>query len=107
MTNTIRPLGNNWFSGRIDHDGTAYTFEALAFAEGSRFGIGGGCVSKLTIAQSAPDGEPRSWAKPVYSYDRSPHRGKDVNHAPTELLDAVLTMIGQATGYGRGETETP
>lgn len=81
----MRSLGGNWLTGTLAHDGIGYTFTALAFSEGSIYGIDGGRVSKLAIIRTGD-----SWSQAVYNYDR----GEDVDDAPAGLLAAVLGEIG-------------
>ncbi len=63
ITRTSRSLsGGTWYVGRV---GT-YRFEALAFAEPSRHGIGGGQVSKLCLL----DGPRRQGGRELATYER-------------------------------------
>lgn len=48
------PMDSNWVSGIIE--GTEFKFESKLFDEGSRFGIDGGRVSKLSIRNKNVEG---------------------------------------------------
>lgn len=84
----MRYLNGGWYQGQIEYDGTAYTFQAKIYDEGSIYGIDGGRVSKLTIVRTGD-----SWTRAVYHYDR----GLDVDDAPAGLLAAVLAVANSAT----------
>ena len=74
-----------WHEGTIEVNGTKYRYNAKVYDEGSRFGIGGGRVSKLVIVK-ASDGY---WANPVISYDR----GWDVKAKTPEAYAACASVL--------------
>ena len=63
-----------------------YWWQAKVYVEGSRFGINGGRVSKLTICATP------TWdhTQVLYNYDR----GLDFDNCPTGVLEGILAEIG-------------
>lgn len=60
--------GSLWHEGQAERDGCVFRWEAKVYDIGSRYGINGGRVSKLWIAE-LPPGEVRYWQE-VACYDR-------------------------------------
>lgn len=70
-------LGGNWISGKV----RSFRFQAKVYQEGSKFGINGGNVSKLTVR---PEDAPM-----IINYDR----GWDIrpkNAEEEKIIDAIL-----------------
>jgi hypothetical protein len=57
----VKPLAGNWFYGKIGR----FRFQAKVFDAGSEFGIGEGCVSKLSVWDADREiiGYDRGWGK--------------------------------------------
>ena len=60
--------GQFWHEGQTERNGHLFRWEAKVYPEGSAWGINGGRVSKLWIAE-LPPGEVRYWREAAY-YDR-------------------------------------
>ena len=60
--------GQLWHEGQTERNGHVFRWEAKVYATGSQFGINGGRVSKLWIAE-LPHGEVRYWQE-VACFDR-------------------------------------
>jgi hypothetical protein len=75
-----------WKNGTIDVNGKLYDYQAKVYDEGSRFGIGGGRVSKLLVKRT----EDKYWNNPVVSYDR----GWDVEPADYGARKALEAVLG-------------
>lgn len=74
-----------WHEGTIEVNGAKYRYNAKVYDTGSRFGIGGGRVSKLTIVK-ASDGD---WHRPVINYDR----GWDIKAETPEAYAACSAVL--------------
>lgn len=60
--------GQFWHEGQTERDGHLFRWETKVYPEGSMYGINGGRVSKLWIAE-LPPGVVRCWQEAAY-YDR-------------------------------------
>ena len=60
--------GQFWREGSFELNGSQFRWQAKVYPNGSEFGIDGGRVSKLWVAQ-LPPGEVRYWQEVAY-YDR-------------------------------------
>lgn len=78
----IKNKGNGWVSGKCDD----YTFEAKVHADGSRFGVNGGRVSKMTMYD-----ENNNW---VMNYDR----GWDIE-PKEDIVDCYANIIEVLENY--------
>jgi len=80
---SAKDKGNHWIEGTIND----FTFQAKVYAAGSKFGINGGPVSKLTVWETK-----KSPASAIISYDRGWDKKPETGEHKA-LLQALLLYL--------------
>lgn len=81
-------MNTGWLDRAVAFEGVLYRYQALAFGQGSRYGIDGGRVSILYVWPLL-EAATRTCGPAVYGWDRGPEH----DTAPAGLVAAVLADI--------------